>query len=291
MSKPEYVKHTRVNLKGHAEFNEKWLQDRIAEDPTILRLPGQPSLLDRERRQERAGRLDLLLHDTEADRRYEVELMLGSLDESHIIRAIEYWDIERRRYPAYDHVAVLIAEDVTGRFLNILSLLSGTIPLIVMQCQALQVGDKLIVDFVKVLDQTSLRRDDEEEGETEAVTRDYWVDRVGEQMVALCDQALTIINSRASSTFALNYLRQYIGMTVDGRSRNFVSFSPKKKFVHLKAAVPDVDAWVAKLTAAGLEADVGKAGRLRVTVSAEEFKNSGELMRELLTNAVEQYEN
>ena len=27
---------------------------------------------------------------------------------SHIIRTIEYWDIERRRYPAYEHVAVLV---------------------------------------------------------------------------------------------------------------------------------------------------------------------------------------
>jgi hypothetical protein len=33
--------------------------------------------------------------------------MLGATDESHIIRCIEYWDIERRRYPAYEHCAVL----------------------------------------------------------------------------------------------------------------------------------------------------------------------------------------
>lgn len=290
MTRLDYVKHTRLSLKGHPEFTEKWLQERIADDPSILRLPGQPSLLDRERRQERAGRLDLLLHDSEADRRFEVELMLGSLDESHIIRAIEYWDIERRRYPAYDHVAVLVAEDVTGRFLNILSLLSGTIPLIAMQCQALQVGDKLVVDFVKVLDQTSLRRDDEEEGETDAVTRDYWVDKVGNAIVTLCDQALATINAKASSSFELNYLKQYIGMTLDGRSRNFVLFLPKKKFVHVKASVSDVDAWVDRFAAAGLEADVGKGGRLRVTVSPEEFTNCGALFRELLTNAVEQYE-
>jgi len=34
-----------------------------------------------------------------------VELMLGSVAPSHIIRCIEYWDIERRRYPGYDHIA------------------------------------------------------------------------------------------------------------------------------------------------------------------------------------------
>ena len=52
------------------------------------------------------------------------------MDESHLIRAIEYWDIERRRFPQYDHVAVVVAEDVTSRFLNVISLMNRTIPLI-----------------------------------------------------------------------------------------------------------------------------------------------------------------
>src|SRR3989442_11609419 len=41
---------------------------------------------------------------------------------SHIIRTIEYWDNERRRYPAYEHIAVLVAEQVTARFLNVIGL-------------------------------------------------------------------------------------------------------------------------------------------------------------------------
>jgi len=34
-----------------------------------------------------------------ANTRYHVELQLGATDESHIIRTIEYWDTERRRWP------------------------------------------------------------------------------------------------------------------------------------------------------------------------------------------------
>lgn len=45
----------------------------------------------------RAGRLDLLLQETDSTRRYEVEIQLGRTDEAHIIRTIEYWDIERKR--------------------------------------------------------------------------------------------------------------------------------------------------------------------------------------------------
>jgi hypothetical protein len=57
-----YEKHERVLLKTHPEFNEKWLQDRIADDTGILGL-GDLVLLERERIQEKAGRLDLLLAD------------------------------------------------------------------------------------------------------------------------------------------------------------------------------------------------------------------------------------
>jgi hypothetical protein len=66
--------------------------------------------------QPRAGRLDLLLQDLDTKRRYEVEIQLGATDEAHIIRTIEYWDIERKRYPQYDHCAVLVAEDITSPF-------------------------------------------------------------------------------------------------------------------------------------------------------------------------------
>src|SRR6266403_3277635 len=110
----KFVKHERIWLKDHPELNEKWVQERIAEDTSILGL-GDLVLKDKERTQPRAGRLDLLLQDVDTDRRYEVEVQLGRTDESHIIRAIEYWDIERKRYPQYDHCGVIVAEDITSR--------------------------------------------------------------------------------------------------------------------------------------------------------------------------------
>jgi len=50
---------------------------------------GDLVLRDRERSQPRAGRLDLLLEDPEAKRRYEVELQLGAT--RHIL--FERWSI------------------------------------------------------------------------------------------------------------------------------------------------------------------------------------------------------
>jgi hypothetical protein len=87
-----YLRPERLSLKSHPELNERWVQDRIAEDPSILGL-GDLVLRDKERTQPHAGRLDLLLQDSEK-RRYEVEIQLGATDEAHIVRTIEYWDIE-----------------------------------------------------------------------------------------------------------------------------------------------------------------------------------------------------
>lgn len=64
-----YEKLTHLNLKSHSTLNEKWVQDRIAEDPKILGI-GDVILKDRERNQPRAGRLDLLLQEAEGNRRY-----------------------------------------------------------------------------------------------------------------------------------------------------------------------------------------------------------------------------
>src|SRR5437870_2330028 len=135
----DYAKFEKISLKSHTILDEKWVQARIAEDPSILGL-GDVVLKDKERVQPKAGRLDLLLQEADGNRRYEVEVQLGATDESHIIRTIEYWDVERKRYPQYDHTAVIVAEEITSRFLNVISLFNGTIPLMAIQMSAVQLG-------------------------------------------------------------------------------------------------------------------------------------------------------
>src|SRR5438034_3576929 len=151
MENLKFVKPERILLAQHGELREKWVQDRIAEDPSILGL-GELILKDKERVQPRAGRLDLLLQHPDLPRRYEVEIQLGSTDESHIIRTIEYWDIERARYPQYDHVAVLVAEDITSRFLNVIGLFNKAIPIVAIQISALEVGDHVTLNATTVFD-------------------------------------------------------------------------------------------------------------------------------------------
>jgi hypothetical protein len=140
---------------------------------------GDVVLKDKERIQPRAGRLDLLLQDAKASHRYEVEIQLGKTDESRIIRTIEYWDIERKRYPQYEHTAVIVAEEITARFLNVISLFNGTIPLMAIQMSAVELGDTVSLLFTTVLDEARFGLVDEDEEVQEFTDRAYWEARGG----------------------------------------------------------------------------------------------------------------
>ena len=167
-----YVKPELIALAHHPELNERWVQERIAEDPTLLGL-GDIIFKDKERIHPQAGRLDLLCQDAESNHRYEIEIQLGKTDESHLIRTIEYWDIERKRYPQYDHTAVIVAETITGRFLNVISLFNGFIPLVAIQLQAIKFGEQVSPVFTTVLDEMRLGLIDEEE-EKDITDRSFW---------------------------------------------------------------------------------------------------------------------
>src|SRR5882724_5560758 len=162
-----------VSLKNSDTLTQKWVQDQIAHDPTILGL-GELVLKDKERIQPHAGRLDLLLQDVDTLKRYEVEIQLGSTDEGHIIRTIEYWDIERKRYPQYEHAAVIVAEEITSRFLNVIQLFNGAIPLIALKMTAYKVGEQTALTFVKVLDELTYGLVGPDEPVPEATNRQDW---------------------------------------------------------------------------------------------------------------------
>lgn len=221
-----------LSIKDHPEINEAWIHQIIADDPSILGL-GDVILRDKERSQPRAGRMDLLLQDPNTYKRYEVEVQLGPTDESHMIRTIEYWDLERKRYPQYEHCAVLIAEDVTSRFLNVISLFNGHIPLIAIQMKAVKSQDGVGLLFTKILDELSLGLVDEDEEVAEPADREYWLKEGSEETVALADKLLSIIKE-IDPLIDLKYNKYYIGLVKQGIANNFVTFKPKKKWINVE---------------------------------------------------------
>ncbi|HZK26115.1 MAG TPA: hypothetical protein VFD00_01040, partial [Thermoclostridium sp.] len=92
------IQPREISLNVHPELNEAWLQEVIVNKSEILGF-GDLIVKDKEMIQPSGGRLDLLLQDVDSLKRYEVEIQLGRTDESHIIRTIEYWDIEKYKEP------------------------------------------------------------------------------------------------------------------------------------------------------------------------------------------------
>lgn len=286
MNNLKYVKFERIILKGHPEYNETWVQARIAEDPAILGL-GELILKDKERMQPKAGRLDILLQDPESNRRYEVEVQLGSTDESHIIRTIEYWDIERKRYPQYDHTAVIVAEDITSRFLNVIALFNGFIPLVAIQMHAMRYGDQMSLVCTTVLDQMTLGFEEEDE-EPEVVDRSYWEKRATKDTVQLADRLLELIHTFTPS-IELKYNKFYIGLAQDGRANNFVTFRPQKNAVRIRVRMSKSDELENEISEKGLDlTDYTKWGTYRIRLSKADVKEHSQFLMELMKKSFEE---
>lgn len=276
-----YTTFEKINLSKEPGLNEKWVQDRIAENPAILGL-GELILKDKERIQPKAGRLDLLLQDPDNARRFEVELQLGALDESHIIRTIEYWDIERKRYPMYDHTAVVIAENITSRFLNVLSLFNGSVPIVAIQMNALRVEGKVGLHFTTVLDHVPRGLEGEDEETQEITDRNYWEGKSNKKMLQTVDQLFTIVKS-IDPALELKYNKFYIGLGKQGVSSLFTLFRPRKAFVRIEPKLPRSPELDEKMDAAGLDVMDYDArwGRYRINLQTEDVEKHKELLQEI----------
>ena len=285
----KHVPLKTIQLKNHQGLNERWLQDIIAEDPSIIGI-GDVILKDKERIHQGAGRLDLLLQDADGIERYEVEIQLGATDESHIIRTIEYWDIERKRYPQYNHTAIIIAEDITSRFLNVISLFNGSIPLMAIQVCAIQTAEGVGLHFTKVLDVQQLGLVDEDEEVAEVTNRDYWLKRGTPKTVAMADKLLSYIHEFDPDA-ELNYNKFYIGLKINSRSKNYAIFRPKKNFIGLEIKMPQTeenDEIINQAEIANLDYSK-RYGYYRLSIYERDLEEKSDFIKKLLLDAKERF--
>lgn len=283
-----HIKLKTINLKTHPTLDERWLQQVIADEPTILGI-GDVVLKDKERIHTGLGRLDLLLQDADGHGRYEVEIQLGATDESHIIRTIEYWDVEKRKYPQYDHTAVIVAEDITSRFLNVISLFNGFIPIMAIQVTAIETSEGIGLQFTKILDTVKLGYLDEDEETAEPTDRNYWETKRGTKMtVALADKILEMAKT-INSTAELNYNKHYIGFSVDGRSLNFAICKPRKSALNLEIKIPRTDELDQTIEDSNIDVlDYDKRwSAYRLKLSEKDVTQHSELITSLLQQAYE----
>jgi len=277
-----------ISLKNSSEIDEAYIQEYIANDPSVLGL-GDVIVKVKEKIQPKAGRLDFLLQDSEENRRYEVEIQLGKTDESHIIRTIEYWDNERKRYPHFDHCAVIVAEDLTGRFFNIIQLFNGHIPLIAIQMSAFKVGDKIGIEFTKILDELKTIIDDEDD-DAPPSDRKYWEIKGSKEIVDLSDEILKIIND-IEPNFKIKYNKYYIGLVRNGIAFNFVVMRAKKKYLRIELKLEkneEIDKIIDENELDVLEYNV-KSNRYKIKLIKSDLEEKKDVLKLLLKKSYEYF--
>jgi hypothetical protein len=270
-------------------LSEAWLQQQIAADPSLLGL-GDLTVFQREKTQPTGGRIDFIMSDALNETRYEIEIMLGATDPSHIIRTIEYWDMERQRAPTIEHRAVIVAEAITSRFFNVIRLLNRAVPLIAIQLSAFQLGDEVVLQFIRVLDTYEFGGEEEEEGgATELADRPYWEKRTPPEALAAVDAIVALIASGGGEP-KITYNRTHIVVGTSGYY--FGWFFPRKIATHcpvrFKVGPDQRAALVTKLEEAGLEAENKGQGSIQMFLKPEQIKQNSGPIGEVL-RAAEQW--
>jgi len=272
----QYTKAKQIKLR-EVGLDERWLQERITEDPSILGL-GDLLVFQREKKQPTGGRIDFLMYEPKEKTRYEIEVMLGTLDESHIIRTIEYWDVERRISPNYEHIAVIVAEDITNRFFNVISLLNKAVPIVALQLNALLLEGKLMLNFTKILDLPQ-EVDEIEEESSEITDRKYWENRSNSQSIKVMDLIIALFNKETKPKVAYN--KGHVALGTVGN--NFAWFHPRKDIMcHCVFRLsPDLrDELKSKLDEKGFNCGLRGKRNMSLMITEEEFLENKDLIFE-----------
>lgn len=136
----QIVESTYTSLRA-VGCDELWLHRWILENPARLGL-GDLSIKKSElsHYKNKGGRLDILAYRGALDTYYEIEVMLGECDADHGFRTLDYWARERLRSPNARHVAVLVAEDLSGRYKTLIETLPQFLPFIGIEIKVLKLA-------------------------------------------------------------------------------------------------------------------------------------------------------
>ena len=130
ISPSQFGPGSQARARGGAN-TEQSLVERINEDPSVLGLGD----LDLKRASWRSRQISLLLESPAESVLFVVELQLGPTDDRHVMRVVERWSTERKRQRMKRCSAVLVAEEIAPRYVNILELISRAVPLLALKME------------------------------------------------------------------------------------------------------------------------------------------------------------
>jgi hypothetical protein len=186
-------------------------------------------------------------------------------------------------------VGVIVAEEITARFFNVISLFNGFIPLIAIQLNAIEVNDAVTLVFTTVLDRVTLGVEEEEELD-EPRDRAYWEAKGTPATLKLTDELLALVRE-VEPAVALKYNKHYIGLSRHGVASNYVSFRPRRRHVIAEFKIPRSEEINQRLADAGVNLLAYKTrwGRYCLQVDQEDLETHADLLRELAQQAHDSY--
>ena len=185
----KYLENKKISI-NEAGKNEDWLHKWIIEDPSRLGI-GNFKILNQEVRQVKnsGGRLDILGFNRSSNTYYEIEVMLGECDSDHGFRTLDYWAREKVKNPDASHFAVIVAENLQGRYKTLIEILPQYLPFIAIEIQTLKMisnNEEYITcrseiiaqpdEIINILENESIK--DEQ----------WWKQNQGEEYVDICNE-------------------------------------------------------------------------------------------------------
>lgn len=267
----------KIFIRG-AGKDEYWLQDIIYENPKVLGL-GNLVPVNKEKKQSSGGRLDILLKDPEQNSMYEVEVMLGETDPSHIIRSIEYWDNEKRKYPQRQHFCVLVAESFDRRYFNVIQLMSLNIPMIAVQADLLEVNGEKILSFTKIID--IYIEPEENEEDIKIVNEATWVNDA--PWVNANAKELVKIFREDDKKLGIGFTQSYVSISVDGKNSYWLHkrMKPTSTLVFTVKDEEKTESIKKLLDNKGFSFTINRYKEFMINIDTEIIKANTELLKEI----------
>jgi hypothetical protein len=121
---------------------------------------------------------------------------------------------------------------------------------------------------------------DEDSGRID-VDKGYWAGKRPGEIIRVAESLARIFRS-PNKQLRVTYLQGFWGFALGEKPRNFVTISPKQKFVNVRVRIRDTESWIERLRKAGFEITGGTPGKsVRFRVTDHRFGKRGKLLRQL----------
>jgi hypothetical protein len=213
-------------LKDYQIIKERHIQDIIAYNSKILGLGEKPGedliLVGKEMGQEDGRKLDLLFQDKNSNKVYEVEIQLGRLDESHLSRAVGYWNVERKKHPHYEHTVVVIAESIEDRMSDLIKLFKEEVPIIVIIMTESKKENEKENEICLEFEIKDLNKSNDTENDNDSAVKDeyepfeesdiyFGENKSSETAKEMVDKIYYLLQKKINPNMKIYYTKKYIG--------------------------------------------------------------------------------